>query len=99
MDTEQINVLSEFIQLLHESDAQYKQIAFDYSGSTVLTWFEVDDFDEATKRKIMSAEASANALMSGIHSNIRVQATITEVRESKSKSSPFAKAQAQAATH
>ena len=99
MDTEQINVLSEFIQLLHEADAQYKQIAFDFSGSTVLTWFEVDDYDEATKRKIMVAEAAANARMMGIHSDMRLSAMITEVREGQTQLSPFAKARAQAATH
>lgn len=99
MDTEQINILSEFIQLLHASDAQYKQIAFDFSGSTVLTWFEVEDYDEVTKRKIMVAEESANARMIRLKSEIRVSTTITEVRESQTNSSPFAKARAQAATH
>lgn len=99
MDTEQINVLSEFIQLLHESNAQYKQIAFDFNGSTVLTWFEVDDYDEATKRKIMIAEEGANARMMRLKSDIRLSTTITEVRESQTKPSPFAKARAQAATH
>lgn len=99
MDTEQINVLSEFIQLLHEADAQYKQIAFDFSGTTVLTWFEIDDYDEITKRKIRTAEDGANARMIGIHSDIRLRTTITEVRDSQTKPSPFARARAQAATH
>lgn len=99
MDTEQINVLSEFIQALHNADAQYRQIAFDHKGSTVLTWFEIEDFDESTKQKIRTAEASANAVMIRLQSDIRVHATITEVRESKTKPSPFARAQAQSATH
>lgn len=98
MDTEQINVLSKFIQLLHEADAQYKKIAFDYSGTTVLTWFEIADYDEVTKRKIQTAAAEANARLAG-KSDIRLHASITEVRNSKSASSPFASSQAHAATH
>lgn len=99
MDTEHTNVLSEFMQLLRETDAEYNQIAFDISGCTVRTWFEIDDSDGAIKRKIMLAEAGANARMIGMRSHARLLTMFSDVRDGEERPSPFAQANAQAATH
>lgn len=55
------NILNFYYHQLIEQNVDFEKVAFDFTNTELLAWFEIKDNDEQSEDKILMAEAITNA--------------------------------------